>query len=74
MKDKSSKIKEVVTEATVPTPWTLFLQVMLLVMHYGFQINMPWWVIWFPLLYYVMILAILFIVIIVSMIISALMG
>jgi len=28
----------------------LFLQTALLVIYYGFNISMPWWVVWFPFL------------------------
>jgi hypothetical protein len=29
----------------------MVLQIALLVMYYGFNIILPWWVVWFPLLF-----------------------
>jgi hypothetical protein len=40
------------------------LQVALLVMFYGFNIIMPWWVVWLPLLFigFLVVLAVMFMV------------
>lgn len=48
----------------------LFCQVALLVMHYGFKIALPWWVLWFPSLITGGILAIVAIVLLIALILK----
>jgi hypothetical protein len=51
-------------------PSYLFLQCALLSIHYGLDRALPFWVLWFPTIFYALLLALMFTVLIIAIIVA----
>jgi hypothetical protein len=66
---KMTKTDEVAKEL-MPTPNYMFLQSLLLVLHYGFDKNLPFWVMWFPSILYGSVLIVALCILLAALVIS----
>ena len=48
MTETKDKIKKQATDTLVLSPTYIFIQCLMLALHYGFKKTMPVWVVWFP--------------------------
>ena len=46
-KMSDEKVKKI-THNLIPRPGYIFLQLIMFVLVYGFDMEMPWWAMWFP--------------------------
>ncbi len=51
-------------EAFLPSPGYMFTQTAMLFITYGLKYDMPWWVLWFPSLIYLIVALFIFVVMI----------
>jgi hypothetical protein len=57
-------------QLTIHGSWYLLLQTALLVLHYGFKIVLPKWVLWFPTIFIGSFLSIVFFIVAIVLFIS----